>query len=77
MVALQINTPFVESVHQGINHTEGGWPKDVSCTDPEQTTRYRRKLEKDEQFGTQIMTLTSVCATINNELLVSYITNIN
>jgi len=57
---MQANTPHVEVVHQGINHTEGGWPKDVSVTDPEQTTRYRRKLEKDEQFAAQILSVAGV-----------------
>jgi len=57
---IQVNTPFVELVNQGINHTEGGWPKDVSATDPEQTTRHRRKMEKDEQFAVQMMSLTGV-----------------
>jgi len=55
-----VNTPFVEAVNQGINHSEGGWPKDVSATDAEQTSRYRRKLEKDEQFAVQIMSVAAV-----------------
>ena len=57
---IQVNTPFVESVNQGINHAEGGWPKDVSAADPEQTSRYRRKLEKDEQFAIQLTSLMPV-----------------
>ena len=63
MTLTQVNTPFVEAVNQGINHSEGGWPKDVSATDPEQTTRYRRKLEKDEQFAVQIMSVAGVRTT--------------
>jgi len=46
--------------NQGINHTEGGWPKDVTATDPEQTTRYRKKTEKDEQFAIQILSMADV-----------------
>ena len=61
VVVMQVNTPFIEMVNQGINHSEGGWPKDVSATDPEQTTRYRRKLEKDEQYAVQMMSLAEVC----------------
>ena len=45
-----INTARTEMVSQGMNHTEGGWPKDINCTDPEQTSRYRKKFEKDEVF---------------------------
>ena len=31
-------------------HTEGGWPKDVDPTDVEHTIRYRKKIEKDEEY---------------------------
>ena len=37
-----------------MNHLEGGWPKDVDCTEKEQTARYRKKVEKDEQYIKQI-----------------------
>jgi len=57
---IQVNTSFIEFINQGINHSEGGWPKDVSAADPEQTTRYRRKLEKDEQYAVQMMSLAAV-----------------
>jgi len=60
MMVIQVNTPFIEIAHQGINHTEGGWPKDVSAADPEQTTRHRRKLEKDEQYAIQMLSLAEV-----------------
>ena len=46
----EMNTARTEVVSQGMNHTEGGWPKDVNCYDPEQTSRYRKKIEKDEDF---------------------------
>ena len=35
---------------QGMSHTEGGWPRDVNPADAEQKSRYRKKLEKDEDF---------------------------
>ena len=31
-----------------MRHTEGGWPKDVDHTEPQDVTRYRKKAEKDE-----------------------------
>ena len=46
----EINTARTEVLSQGMNHTEGGWPKDINCADPEQTSRYRKKFEKDEDF---------------------------
>ena len=33
-----------------MSHTEGGWPRDVNPADAEQKSRYRKKLEKDEDF---------------------------
>merc|ERR1719313_1911402 len=38
-------------------HTEGGWPKDIDPTEKEQTTRYRKKIEKDEEYIRQIKAL--------------------
>ena len=69
MTVIQVNTPFCEAVNQGINHSEGGWPKDVSATDPEQTTRYRRKVEKDEQYAAQMlsMAVVRISATISSQ----------
>lgn len=58
MSASEVNTERATYESHGINHTEGGWPKDICLQDPEQTTRYRRKIEKDELFITQVMGLT-------------------
>lgn len=58
MGANEINTERATYESHGILHTEGGWPKDISIQDPEQTTRYRRKIEKDELFINQVMSLT-------------------
>ena len=33
-----------------MSHTEGGWPRDVNTADVEQKSRYRKKIEKDEDF---------------------------
>lgn len=57
MAANEANTERATFESRGALHTEGGWPKDVSLADPEQTTRYRRKIEKDELFITQVMAL--------------------
>lgn len=58
MGASEVNTERATYESHGILHTEGGWPKDISIQDPEQTTRYRRKIEKDELFINQVMSLT-------------------
>lgn len=54
----EVNTERVTYDSHGVFHTEGGWPKDICVQDPEQTTRYRRKIEKDELFISQVLALT-------------------
>ncbi|KAL0822625.1 hypothetical protein ABMA28_004658 [Loxostege sticticalis] len=41
----------------GVNHVEGGWPKDINMADPEATQRYRRKIEKDDAYIHAVMNL--------------------
>lgn len=55
-----INTTRAEYTNSGMNHTEGGWPKDVNITDEEQTKRYRRKIEKDEGYTHTMLQLCKV-----------------
>lgn len=50
----EVNTVSTTTESKGILHTEGGWPKDVNYQDTEQTLRYRRKLEKDDTYITQV-----------------------
>ncbi|XP_057659337.1 dynein intermediate chain 3, ciliary-like [Diorhabda carinulata] len=52
-----LNTMRAEFANSGVNHFEGGWPKDINLADEEQTKRYRRKIEKDEQFYHVMMAL--------------------
>lgn len=33
-----------------MNHTEGGWPKDINPQDTEQTVRFKKKIEKDDMY---------------------------
>ena len=50
----------IEYTNHGMNHTEGGWPKDLDYTEKEQTTRYRKKVEKDEEYIRQIRELVEI-----------------
>uniref|UniRef100_A0A1A9VG63 Uncharacterized protein n=1 Tax=Glossina austeni TaxID=7395 RepID=A0A1A9VG63_GLOAU len=52
------NTERATYKHIGITHNEGGWPKDINMHDPEQTVRYKRKIEKDENYINEVMNLT-------------------
>jgi len=43
-----------------MNHSEGGWPKDINPAEVEQTIRFRKKMEKDEVYIQTIMRLGQV-----------------
>lgn len=43
-----------------MNHTEGGWPKDINPAEVEQTIRFRKKVEKDEHYMEVVQRLGSV-----------------
>ncbi|KNE64739.1 hypothetical protein AMAG_10088 [Allomyces macrogynus ATCC 38327] len=67
----EINTESIVMANQGIQHTEGGWPKDVDSTDVEHTLRYRRKVEKDEEYTRVVKTLSETlehCIKQNNAI---------
>ena len=50
----QANTQQVHFENRGFAHTEGGWPKEVDPTEIEHVMRYRKKIEKDEEYITSI-----------------------
>lgn len=67
----EINTERYETEPRGLNHVEGGWPKDVNPGEVEQTIRYRKKVEKDEMYVNTIIQLGSVmehCIKQNNAI---------
>ena len=45
---------------EGMFHNEGGWRPEVNQHDNNQLMRWRRKIEKDEQYVTQLLKLTNV-----------------
>lgn len=53
---LQANTVAVVSVPRGMSHAEGGWAKD----DVEGLLRFRRKVEKDEDYIRTVVRLGGV-----------------
>ncbi|KAI8915968.1 WD40-repeat-containing domain protein [Gorgonomyces haynaldii] len=56
----EVNTESASFTNRGILHTQGGWPKDVDVTDVEHTIRYRKKIEKDEEYLKSIKALGDV-----------------
>lgn len=53
----EVNTDSLTFENQGILHLQGGWPKDVDPSDVEHTIRFRKKIEKDEEYVRSIKTL--------------------
>jgi len=49
-----VDPEHVDYQSHGMNHMEGGWPKDIDYTEKDQTARYRKKVEKDEEYLRQI-----------------------
>lgn len=43
-----------------MNHSEGGWPKDINPAEIEQTMRFRKKVEKDESYINAVQSLGDV-----------------
>nr|XP_056704684.1 dynein axonemal intermediate chain 2 [Euleptes europaea] len=67
----EVNTERFQMETRGINHVEGGWPKDVNPLEMEQTIRFRKKVEKDENYINVITQLGSVmehCIKQNNAI---------
>ena len=46
-----MNTVRFETEHRGINHVEGGWARDINPLEPDQTSRFRKKTEKEDGYG--------------------------
>ena len=60
---------------KAINHLEGGWPKEVDHTEAEQVIRYRRKVEKDEDYVRMVARLGGVAEALvkqNNAIFTAY-----
>nr|XP_008511391.1 PREDICTED: dynein intermediate chain 2, axonemal isoform X2 [Equus przewalskii] len=67
----EANTERFEMETRGVNHIEGGWPKDVNPLELEQTIRFRKKVEKDESYINAITQLGSImehCIKQNNAI---------
>ena len=54
----EVNTERKEHVCREMGHTEGGWQ--VSNSEPGQRMRWRRKIEKDEQYVAQVTRMSQV-----------------
>lgn len=53
----EVNTFRAEYLSQGMNHFEGGWPKDINPAENDQTMRFRKKIEKDDAYINSVLGL--------------------
>lgn len=58
-----INTENAERASRGMCHVEGGWPKDIDMEDEEQTLRYKKKLQRSEEYRIEMTKNLEVIAT--------------
>uniref|UniRef100_A0A3P9KI24 Dynein, axonemal, intermediate chain 2b n=1 Tax=Oryzias latipes TaxID=8090 RepID=A0A3P9KI24_ORYLA len=67
----ETNTVGLEFISHGMNHVEGGWPKDIDHENMEQAIRFRKKAGKNEAYISSILQLGSVmelCIRQNNAI---------
>ena len=67
----QVNTMRVSTGEKGMYHREGGWPQTVDPTEPQQYTRFMKKIDKDQGFAAQVKALCEVaerCMLKNNQI---------
>jgi dynein intermediate chain 2 len=58
MSEASVNTARVQTKSRAMLHWEGGWPKDISPDEPQDTMKWRKRLEKDPVFTNCVKQLT-------------------
>ncbi|XP_020281001.1 dynein intermediate chain 3, ciliary-like isoform X1 [Pseudomyrmex gracilis] len=53
----EAQTVGVHSKNSGMFHFEGGWPKEINPKDEETTARFRRRVEKDDEWASKLRNL--------------------
>lgn len=61
------------SKNTGMFHFEGGWPKDINPRDEETTSRFRRRVEKDDNWAPKLLPMFEVKIRFQYFLLTSFI----
>lgn len=56
----QAQTVGSQMKSSGMFHFEGGWPKEINPKDEEATTRFRKRIQKDEDWAPKLRTLVQV-----------------
>ena len=58
-----MSTDRAEFATTGVNHAEGGWARDINPQDVEQTSRFKKKVEKDDMYMSSVLQLGAVSVT--------------
>ncbi|KAI4497873.1 hypothetical protein M0802_006989 [Mischocyttarus mexicanus] len=67
----EIQTAAVNTKNSGIYHYEGGWPKEIHPGDHETTARFRRRVEKGDEWAPKLRYLLANmehCILLNNTI---------
>jgi len=67
----EVNTERIVSKSSGISHVEGGWAKEIDPLEPSDTTRFRKKTEKDDDFKNALRVMAPIitrCLRQNNTI---------
>jgi len=64
----QAQTVGAQTKSSGMFHFEGGWPKEINPKDEEATARFRRRIEKDEDWAPKLRNLFQVHCLSHNGL---------
>lgn len=51
LFVLQMNPVRFNMEYPEIKHVEGGWPRDGNSLDPDRTPRFRKKTDKEDEYG--------------------------
>ncbi|CDJ70527.1 dynein intermediate chain, putative [Eimeria necatrix] len=65
-----VNTGNVSVCGRGMRHVEGGWPKEVDPTDPQEVAKWKKRAERDPAFLQSVKQLTAECSRVLQQNLV-------
>ena len=63
MAEHSVSTERPKTFHRGMSHREGGWPKEIDPAEPQDTAKWRKRLDKDPQFTAAMKHLVSEVTT--------------
>lgn len=66
-----VNTDRVATSTKAMKHIEGGWPKEVDPTEPQDTKKWKKKLDKDPGFAAGVkdtVNSAKTCVKQNNQI---------